>query len=147
VHTRVARCARLGAQTRRADEHDRREQDDRRIEPEQDRHRRGGGEHEREQPALVAPRAEREQLAERREQPLAPASVGEHEQRRQKPDRRPELADRVGGLMGADDPGREQHERAHGRDCRPGQPRTAGDRCAQRGEQRDQRDDERHGRL
>ena len=103
---------------------------------------RGDREHEGQQPPRAAARAARHEPAQGLEEPLAPAAVGEHEQRGQEADRGAEVTERVtrvGDGERAD--GDEQHRAAH---RRPGldQPARVHDGCGQRAREDEQGEDE-----
>ena len=120
------------------------EQDDGGVEA-QHRGRSGRrGEHERQQPPRLAPRPERHRPAEVVEQPLAPAAVGEHQQRGGEADRRPEVLQRVAGLLRARSSRRDEQQRRAGGDRPVGRSAGVRDGGGERRDKRREREDTAH---
>ena len=122
MRARVTCGARVGRQPRRGSEHDRRQQHDRRVEAKYRRRCRRRDEHQSEQTPRALPCAAGHPRSKRIEHARAPAPVGEHQQRREEPDGRSQLAQRRSGPTEADRADREHQRRGEHRDHPVGRP-------------------------
>ncbi len=131
------------AQTRHGREYDWSKQHNRRVQTDRRRDAGGDDEHERQQPPRAVLGAARHERAECIEQPLAPATVADQEERGKEPDRRGQIAERLTRAIDADGAGGYEDHGCHYRSHCFRKPRWPRNRDGKRDPKPDQRQDQR----